>query len=290
VTISGERIHFSGLTARLWGGTVAGKAALGLGAGAAAFAGELEAEGIELAALARAAGAPGSVTGRASGRISWTGEGLDAGALARSWELDLEGLTDEIVLVPERLALALRVEAALETVLGRELGPGSRQSTGSGGPGPVEGRPASPARVRLRLRRGRVTVEEARLAFPSGLALRITGSSGLDGRVAGWVAIERLPDEGVEHARRAALEELVRRDALRFAVTGTWAEPSVDVGGLLWLLRGAETVAGPGAEARKGLPAAPDVAAQAGERSRAAAGAPRDDAVEGEAAEEEQEK
>jgi hypothetical protein len=74
--------------------------------------------------------------------------------------------------------------------------------------------------------------------FSDGLTVGMRGRTELDGRIAGWISVESLPTnlEGVDPSLRSALEELVRRAALRFAVTGTWVQPTVDVKGLLWLL------------------------------------------------------
>ena len=82
-------------------------------------------------------------------------------------------------------------------------------------------------------------MESTDFEFEDGLRLSMRGRTELDGRIAAWVTVGCLPDaaEGQVGARRAVVEELVRRGALRFAVTGTWARPSVDVQGLMrWIL------------------------------------------------------
>ena len=82
-------------------------------------------------------------------------------------------------------------------------------------------------------------MESTDFEFDDGLRLALRGRTELDGRIGAWVTVRSLPAvaAGLSEARRALVEELVRRGALRFAVTGTWARPTVDVQGLLrWIL------------------------------------------------------
>jgi hypothetical protein len=86
------------------------------------------------------------------------------------------------------------------------------------------------------------------------------GRAGLDGRIAGWVTVERLAEGPAQVAadRQEALRALAERGALRFAVMGTWAEPVVDVSGLLWMLQEPPPAdAGPEPRAAEETPLAP---------------------------------
>ncbi|MHC4249119.1 MAG: AsmA family protein, partial [Planctomycetota bacterium] len=97
---------------------------------------------------------------------------------------------------------------------------------------------SKPVVIKVAVRRGRTTMESTDFEFEDGLRLGMSGRTELDGRIAAWVTVRRLPDRaGVPGDRLGLVEELVRRGALRFAVTGTWARPVVDVEGLLrWIL------------------------------------------------------
>jgi len=208
----------------LWGGRVTGGAKAEFAAGGPALTGQLSAEGLRLEELAEATGIRGALKGELSGRLSWDGAGLSRSAFERTWALDAEARTGRLLVDPRPFPLAREVAAALERVLGASAPAGAAES--------------KPVSVRVGLRRGRLSVEALEFEFADGLKLAVRGRSELDGRIAGWVSVEGLPVARASGDRTAwaLLEELVRRGALRFAVTGTWVEPSVDVRGLLWML------------------------------------------------------
>ena len=158
--------------------------------------------------------------------IEFEGEGLGRRDFARSWRLDVEGRTSEVALATTHWPLAREVRIALERVVG--IPPRSDAKARS-----------KPVVIKVALRRGRTTMESTDFEFGDGLRLGVSGRTELDGRIAAWVAVRSLPNgaAGLPEDRRAIVEELVRRGTLRFAVTGTWARPVVDVEGLLrWIL------------------------------------------------------
>ncbi|MHC4506187.1 MAG: hypothetical protein ACYTFI_23070, partial [Planctomycetota bacterium] len=174
---------------------------------------------------AKAAAIPGALTGKAGLSLSWEGEGLGRRDVERDWEFDLECGAGPIAVRADPFPLAREVRGALAKIFGVAAPPGESRS--------------KPVTVRVACRRGRLTMETADFEFEDGLALVVRGRTELDGRIAWWVTVKRLPGKGADipPARRSVIDELVRRGALRFAVTGTWERPVVDVKGLLsWML------------------------------------------------------
>jgi hypothetical protein len=224
-TLGDDRIDISNVAGKIWGGTLSGSASFELAGGAAAR-GEITGKDIDLARVCDSVSIPGTFVGHLGGTLAWRGSGLTREEFARTWALDIRAKSGPLRLQPGRFPLAREAKSAIERVLGM----GDER-------GPLA---AGPATLSVTLKRGRMSLESVTLEFENGLKTKMRGRAELDGRIAGWISIEKLPD-----ARAAALEAsrpdllgLVGREALRFPVTGTWARPHVDAQALLWMLSG----------------------------------------------------
>jgi len=214
------------VVARIWGGLLSGDVTFDLARARPRVRGALALDEIELAEAAKASGIPGALEGTGGLSMEFEGEGLGRRDFARSWRLDVKGQTSEVSLATTHWPLAREVRIALERVVSI---PPRRDAKAR----------SKPVVIKVAVRRGRTTMESTDFEFGDGLRLGVSGRTELDGRIAAWVSVRRLPDGAADlpEDRREIVEELVRRGTLRFAVTGTWARPVVDVEGLLrWIL------------------------------------------------------
>jgi hypothetical protein len=186
---------------------------------------------IDLARVCDSVSIPGAFVGTVVGAVTWRGKGVTIEEFERNWVLDMRGESAGLTLQPGRFPLAREVKEALERMLGES-------STG----GQVASKPAT---LNVSLRRGRLTLDGVSFEFDNGLQIGMRGRAELDGRIAGWITVARLPKPTGpgDPKKRSALQRLVDKDSLRFAITGSWARPSVDVQGLMWLLPDGKTEA-----------------------------------------------
>jgi len=252
VMFDGGCFRFTDAVARVWGGLLSGEGLVDLTGARPRVRGSLALNEVDLVEAAKAAGIPGALKGMGGGSLKFEGEGLGRLDFERSWRLDIEGRTAEVTLATARWPLAREVRAALERVLGvspsRPLGQTEPRNEPD-----LRGRATTarskPVALKVAVRRGRTSMESTDFEFEDGLRLAISGRTELDGRIAAWVTVRRLPKDtgNLSGGRAAIVEELVRRGAFRFAVTGTWARPVVDVEGLLrWILPDARGDSQPG--------------------------------------------
>jgi len=242
VQFDGGGFRFTDAVARVWGGLLSCDGTVDLSGARPRVRGSLALDEVDLVEAAKAAGIPGALEGTGRGSLRFEGEGLGRLDFERSWRLDIEGRTDEVTLATPRWPLAREVRAALERVLGIAS---RRDATAR----------SKPVALKVAVRRGRTSMESTDFEFEDGLRLAISGRTELDGRIAAWVSVRRLPEDAgnLSGGRAAIVEELVRRGAFRFAVTGTWARPVVDVEGLLrWILPDARDDGPPGDTAGDG--------------------------------------
>jgi hypothetical protein len=226
IELDGGSLRLKDVVARIWGGLMSGDATMDLTGARCRVKGALALDEVELVEAAKAAGIPGALEGMGGLSMVFEGEGLGRRDFARSWRLDVRGRTSEVALATARWPLAREVRIALERVVG--IAPQRDAKAHS-----------KPVVIKVAVRRGRTTMESTDFEFGDGLRLGVSGRTELDGRIAAWVTVRRLPNgaAGLPEDRRAIVRELVRRGTLRFAVTGTWARPVVDVEGLLrWIL------------------------------------------------------
>ena len=226
---------------RAYAGAFRGSLSADLNVPDVAFAGQLDLTDIDMNQLLdQAFGFSDVCRGRLSGRLAWRGTGATLEDLHKRWRVELEGRTSRVELrnldrVPvaaaffrglEGLRLAGRVKPLKDvSSVAQLLGLGALKDVYT----------VKPSSLHIVMQDGKVRLRGTLLQATSGARLLIEGEIGLDGGLAGTIALVDMAEDWRLRGDARFLEAPVRKaiagGGLRVAVSGTWERPRLDWSG-----------------------------------------------------------